>query len=93
MRSKIQEYEQSSHGDHLEQIKVDILLYMSKYEETYVQSIANALKIGAQTALSHMEYLSELDLIDHSISLGGGENHWYLRKEGRKYLVKNNLIQ
>lgn len=96
LRSKIQTYEQptnqSPHINLLEQIKVDILIHMSKYEETYVQSIANVLKIGPQAALSHLEDLSDLEMVDHSISLGGGENHWYLRKEGRKYLVKNGLI-
>jgi len=93
LRSKIQEYEKSSYGNLLEQIKVDILLYISKYEEAYVKPLANALKIGSQTAICHLEDLSELEMVDHSISLGGGENHWYLTKEGRKYLVKNKLIQ
>jgi predicted HTH transcriptional regulator len=91
LRSKVQECEQSSHGNLLEQIKVDILLYMSKYEETYVQQLANALKIGSQTALFHLEDLLESDMVNHSICLGG-ENHWYLTKEGRRYLVRNELI-
>ena len=90
-RNKIKEYEQASHGDLLEEIKVNILLFMSKYEETYAQNIASTLKIGLQTAQFHLEELQDAGFVDASYFMGG-ETSWYLAQGGRKYLVRNNLI-
>lgn len=95
LRSKIQEYEnptnQPSHGNLLEEIKVKILLFMSKYEEVYAGSVASALGIGIQTATFHLEELLDANMISMSICMGD-ESTWYLVQEGRKYLVRNGLI-
>lgn len=95
LRSKIQEYEQTtnqpSHSDSIEEVKVKILLFMSKYEEIYAGNVASALGIGIQTAQFHLEELQETNMVDASYSMGG-ETSWYLAQSGRKYLVRNNLI-
>lgn len=82
---------EKSHGNSLEEIKVKILTYMANYEETYVGSVASALGIGMQTAQFHMEELVDTNMINMSCYFGG-ESTWYLTQDGRKYLVRNNLI-
>lgn len=82
---------EKSHGTSLEEIKVKILTYMANYEETYVGSVASALGIGLQTAQFHMEELVDANMINMSCYFGG-ESTWYLAQDGRKYLVRNNLI-
>lgn len=82
---------EKSHGNSLEEIKVKILIYMANYEETYVGSVASALGIGLQTAQFHMEELVDANMINMSCYFGG-ESTWYLAQDGRKYLVRSNLI-
>jgi len=93
--SKIQKYEQpteqASHGDFLEEIKVNILIFMSKYEETYAQNIASTLNISLPVAQFHLEELQDADMVNASYSMYD-EPRWYLAQGGRKYLVRNNLI-
>lgn len=91
LRSKIQQYEQPSHGVLLEEVKVNILLFMAKHEEVYAQHVASALKIGLQTAQFHLEELQETNLVSSSYCTDE-ETPWYLAQGGRKYLVRNNLI-
>lgn len=95
LRSKIQKYEQptkqSSHSDLLEEIKVKILLFMSKYDEICAGNVASALGIGLQTATFHLEELLDADFISASYSMCE-EPSWYLAQNGRKYLVRNGLI-
>lgn len=77
---------------HLEEIKVKILLFMSEHEKTYTQQIAARLGIGLQTAIFHLEELQDNEMVGMSI-IFGSECPWYLNQEGRKYLVRNNLIK
>jgi len=91
LRSKIQGNEQTSHSSTLEEIKVKILVFMSKFEETYVQNVASALGIGTQTAQFHLEELMDANMVSMSCYFGG-ESSWYLVQDGRKYLVRNGLI-
>lgn len=95
LRSEIQEYEKptnkTSHADHLEEIKVNILLLLSKYEALTASNVASTLKIGVQTATFHLEELFDSDLISASYSTYE-ETSWYLAQAGRKYLVLNKLI-
>jgi len=80
-----------SHGAPLEEIKINILVFMSKHEEVYTQHIASALKIGLQAAQFHLEELQDAALIS-SCAFMENETSWYLAQGGRKYLVRNKLI-
>jgi len=81
---------EKSHGDLLEQQKVNILLHLSKSNETEPEQIARALNIGKQVAIFHLEELSEKNMafVDYIM----GSSYWSIDQEGRRYLVKNNLI-
>jgi septal ring factor EnvC (AmiA/AmiB activator) len=95
-KTQIRDFEEkfiaSHNGGTLEEIKVKILLLMSEHEEAYTHQIASSLGIGTQTAIFHLEELEEKEMVGMSISIGA-ECPWYLNQEGRKYLVRNNLIK
>jgi len=95
LRSKIQEHKkptnQTSHSDLLEEVKVNILLFLSTHDEAYAHHCASALKIGLPVAQFHLEELQDAEMVNASYS-AYDEPSWYLAQGGRKYLVRNNLI-
>jgi len=62
---------EKSHDNLLEEIKVNILLFMSKHEETYVHNIAQSLNVGLQVAQFHLEELQDTDFVNSSFIIGG----------------------
>jgi ribosomal protein S25 len=91
LRSKIQENENASHGNPLEEIKVKILMVLSKQEWIYAEHIARSLGIGVQVAQFHLDELQNNEMVLASYSMDDDEV-WTLDHEGRRYLVRNNLI-
>ena len=91
LRRKIQEYKQSSHDNLLDDIKVKILLFMTRYEEVYVQNVAKNLEIGLQTAQFHLDELCDNEFVSYSLVIGESTTY-FLDHGGRKYLVENGLI-
>ncbi len=91
LKEQIRNNEKNSHTNDLEEIKKNILLFLSKHDESYVNQLASAIKVGPQTAQFHLEELSDSGMVDMSCYFGG-ETSWYLAQSGRKYLVRNNLI-
>ncbi len=98
LRSKIQKYDQRSHGDLLEKIKVDILVFISNREGAYAENIASDLSVGSQVIQFHLEELDKSSYVSNSgvsLMIGGDDSSpvsWYLEQEGRRYLVNNKLI-
>lgn len=90
LKMDVQKYQQPSTSD-LEEVKVNILLFLSKHEDAHAQNISSALNIGLQTTQFHLEELEEAEMVNASYFMGG-ETEWFLAQGGRRYLVRNNLI-
>jgi len=99
LRSKIQEPEQTtknpSHNHLLDNVKSDILVALSKREQTITEHLASVLNIGVETARFHLRELSKKNMIIDNIAPdddGSFRECWELEHEGRRFLVENNLI-
>jgi flagellar motor switch/type III secretory pathway protein FliN len=99
LRSKIQEYEQptkqSSHSELLDKVKVDILVALSRQEQTITEQLAGFLNIGVETSRFHLRELSKKKMVIDNIAPdddGSFRECWELEHEGRRFLVENNLI-
>lgn len=97
--TKIQEYEQptkrSSHVNLLDEIKVKILVALSKQEQTITEHLASILNIGVETSRFHLRELSKKNMVIDNIAPdddGSFRECWELEHEGRRFLVENNLI-
>lgn len=94
LREKIQEYEQPHNIlQHNESIR--ILTYLAKIFEPSTAAIAQALKIEKETAKFYLHELEASNMVIHNCRID--ENYdmlevWVLEQEGRRYLIKNNLI-
>lgn len=80
------------HDNLLEEIKVKILLYISKQSNT-ADEISAELQVGIEVIKFHLNELKDSAMISaEHISMGVG-NVWSLEQSGRKYLILNNLIK
>ena len=91
LKVQIEESQNNSHNSPLEEIKQNILLFLSKYEQVELGPVAANLNISTTVSEFHLEELHEKNMVDMSCYFGG-ETAWYLSHEGRKFLVRNNLI-
>ncbi|MDP3014124.1 MAG: hypothetical protein Q8M92_07785 [Candidatus Subteraquimicrobiales bacterium] len=91
LRSKIQKYEQTSHSNLLDEIKVNILVLLSKYDKPDTKQIAHFLKAHEEIIKFHLTELENHKMI-HSYLIMGAPARWGLTHAGRKYLIDNNLI-
>ncbi len=91
LKKIIKTSENNKHNEPLEEIKQNILLFLSNYEQVYPGQVAATLGISTTVAEFHLEELHDANMVDMSCCFGG-ETSWYLSHEGRKFLVRNNLI-
>ena len=88
----IQSMEVDSHGLHLEKLKVDILLFLSKQKgEMTADEVASRLGINPQIALHHLTELNKKVIVLRSSRVNTSPS-WGLSDEGRKYLININII-
>jgi ATP-dependent 26S proteasome regulatory subunit len=97
LTKKIQIYEKSSHIILLDEIEVNILLFLARQENTDItpEQIAQSLNANLQIITFNLEDLRTKKLVgsrpiapfDHS-----PKRFWSLAQEGRRYLIKHKLI-
>ncbi len=95
LRSKVKEYEQSPHNNLPDKVKVDILVALSKREQTITEHLARLLSIGVETARFHLHELRKSNMVIDNATTddeGAFRECWELEHEGRRLLVENNLI-
>jgi len=95
LRAKEQKYEKTtnkpSHDGSLEEIKVKILLYLSKFDEVCANNIAPILNSNEHTVEFHLEELDRAQMVSASY-WADAPTSYSLAHNGRKYLVRNDLI-
>ena len=74
--------------ERMEKIKEDILILLSNHPDSKVEFLAQAIKVGNQVVLHHLEAMQEKKLVRHYWRT----MKWKLQPIGREYLVRHNLI-
>ncbi len=82
---------EKSHNDLLDEIKVNILVLLSKYDKPNTDQIASTLKTHLEIMKFHLTELKHMKMI-HDLLTMGAPTRWMLTHEGRKYLIENKLI-
>lgn len=98
LRSKIQEYEQpsqqSSHGNLLDNNKLEILKLLFKQQNLQEEQIAQALKMDLPIVKFHLGELQKRKFVTDSYPRSRN-NHfiraWSLAHEGTGYLLENGI--
>ncbi len=92
LKEKIQIHEKPTHNNLVDEIKLKILLYLSKRQRQTIDiEIAQAFNIDLQLVKFHLEELEQNKMV-HGTSAVGQPRQWSLVQEGRRYLIKNKLI-
>lgn len=92
LKKKIQTHEKPTHNNLLDEIKVKILLFLSKQQDRLTaEDISHSLNIGIQIVKFHLEELEKYRLV-HGALYVGSPRDWLLVQEGRRYLIENKLI-
>lgn len=79
------------HSNLLDELKVDILVFLSKYDKPNTDQIASALGAHLEITKFHLTELKKIKMI-HDLLTMGAPTRWILTHEGRKYLIDNKLI-
>jgi len=82
---------EKSHKNSLDDPKVKILEYLSEYDASTTDEIANGLNIKLQLAKYHLEELSHSQMVgqEHNPL---GSNWWTLKQPGRKHLITSGIL-
>jgi predicted ArsR family transcriptional regulator len=91
---KLQNFdEQSSSGQYslLDEIKVKILVLLSKHDRINAAQIAGSLGLNEQVAKFHLLELKKVKMITDLLTMGAPARYTLIQ-EGRRYLIENNLI-
>lgn len=95
LRTKIQEYEkpieQPKHNDLLDPDKIKLLVFLAQHDWISFDYIPRSLSMNSQVAQFHLDELQESDMVSASYCMGESPE-WALAQEGRRFLIKNNLI-
>lgn len=92
LRIKIQKYEHHSHVTLLDEIKIKILLLLSKQQDILPdEQIAEIVNINPQIVKFHLQELGISSMVGYA-SYVGSPRGWYLAQEGRRYLIEHKLI-
>ena len=95
LRSKIHEYEQTSHDYPITDESIKILSYLAKNEEPSTLAIARTLNIEIETARFFLHELRSLNMVIDNFRIdeyGSGFHAWSLEQEGRRFLMKNKML-
>ena len=93
-KEKIRQLEEKltvSHGNLLDEAKLNILLFLSKHDKVSSDYVAQSLHIDTQVVMFHLRELLDNHMV-HIASTIGKPTTWYLAYEGRRYLIDNKLI-
>lgn len=94
LSQKIKAYENSSHTTSIDDTKIKILIFLSKFssgDELDANDIASACEISDQVALFHLEELDKIRYVSASLAIGRPPL-WYIAHEGRRYLIQHGLL-
>jgi hypothetical protein len=77
----------------LDKEKVNVLKLLFTQDKISTESIANLLGLQIQVANFHLENLKVGQMINSVFHTQRGKliTSWYIKQEGRKYIIENNL--
>lgn len=83
---------EKSHNNLLDEIKVNILLFLSKQRDKLTdEQVFRSLNMNPQVVKFHLQELEKSRMVCRALYVGS-PCEWYLAQEGRRYLIENKLI-
>lgn len=83
---------ETSHGQHLEEVREKLLVALSAGGKLQADQLAQAVGIGEQLATFHLNEMKEARLVSAAMFYGGRPTVWSIAQEGRSYLVAHGLL-
>ena len=82
---------EKSHDNLLEDVKVNILIFLAKYDKPNTEQIARSLNVNGQIIKFHLTELKSTNMVNDLLAMNS-PTRWTLAHAGRKYLIENKLI-